>query len=85
MFGTQTFGGLSFSLEHPLAITIIYFLQTWAGLAEENSTIFLCGNGATVELDVLCDGVDDCGTAGGIPGTDETLVLCDSEFTVHHL
>ncbi len=42
-----------------------------------NGTIpaFVCGAGVVVELDQLCDGVDDCGG-----GDDETTALCESEF-----
>ncbi len=37
---------------------------------------FVCGAGVVVELDQLCDGVDNC--QGG--GDDETTALCESEF-----
>ncbi len=36
---------------------------------------FVCGAGVVVELDELCDGVDDCGG-----GDDEETALCESEF-----
>ncbi len=48
-----------------------------------NGTIpaFVCGAGVVVELDQLCDGVDDCG--GG--GDDEETALCESEFCYNYL
>ncbi len=36
----------------------------------------MCGAGIIVELDELCDGVDNC--QGG--GDDEETALCESEF-----
>ncbi len=43
-------------------------------------TGLFCGGMAPIPISTLCDGVDDCGPAGGSSGQDEVLVLCDSEL-----
>ncbi len=47
--------------------------------------IFNCGNGVSIPSpsDIVCNGIDDCGAAGGISGRDEALALCDSELFSH--
>ena len=34
----------------------------------------------TVPITALCNGVDDCGPAGGPSGQDEIATICDSEY-----
>lgn len=45
------------------------------GAVPRNASRFNCGNNLLIELDLLCDGRDDC--AGG---DDETAVICDSKL-----
>lgn len=42
---------------------------------------FDCGNGVLIDLNMLCNGVDDC-ASGARPGDDETAVICDSKLMV---
>ena len=42
--------------------------------------MFSCGLGIFVPISALCDGINDCGFAGGINGIDEDLLLCDSKL-----
>ena len=39
----------------------------------------MVGSGVSVPLSALCDGVDDCGPAGGPEGEDEKAIICDSK------
>ncbi len=70
----------SFEQFIPLCMYVIQcFTCTGTGIFTGRTTApiasFVCGAGVVVELDELCDGVDDCGG-----GDDEETALCESEF-----
>ncbi len=52
-------------------------------LGDSTPPVFSCmeESSVTVPLTALCDGVDNCGPAGGEEGRDETATICDSELT----
>jgi hypothetical protein len=41
--------------------------------------VFDCGNNVNIDAMLLCNGIDDCSPMGGLVGTDETTVICDSK------
>ena len=44
------------------------------------ASTYSCQNAVSVNFTLLCNGVDDCGRAGGIEGADEDNFICDSEY-----
>ncbi len=61
-------------------MTLVYvYYHTGTGTYTKRVTApipaFVCSAGKFVELDQLCDGVNDCGN-----GDDETVALCESKL-----